>query len=113
VLGKGGRVRTAEVSEALYRALEAQFGVTGAGPLAPLRAYQQALRRAILEAGGRSTGSHAQRRTSATEHKNRRYREHCASGLSPQEARERAVADTVEHLGHSRTRRDLASAYLG
>jgi hypothetical protein len=33
--------------------------------------------------------------------------------MSTTGARKLAVEDTVEHLGHSRTRKDLADAYLG
>ena len=71
-----------------------------------------ALRRAILAVGGQATGSHSQRRTSAVELKNLKYREHLAAGATTRDARKLAVEDTVEHLGHSRTRKDLAGAYL-
>ena len=47
---------------------------------AVLEFYQVALRRAVLAVGGTSTGSHAQRRTSAVEEKNRRYRDHLKDG---------------------------------
>jgi len=80
--------------------------------LAPRRAYQVALRRAVLAVGGTSTGSHAQRRTSAVEEKNARYRENMKNGMTPKEARRKAVEEVVEHLGHSRNRKDLAEAYL-
>ena len=65
ICGKGGRVRTALISRDLYRRLEAHFARTKAEALAPRRAYQVALRRATLAVGGRATGSHAHRRTSA------------------------------------------------
>lgn len=112
VLGKGGRVRSAKISRELYTQIEGYFRNSPQESLAPKRAYQQALRRATLEVGGRSTGSHAHRRTSAEEKKNGLFREYVERGLPPHQARERAVADTVEHLGHSRYRRDSARAYL-
>lgn len=112
ILGKGGRVRAAEISRNLYDQIEDHFRESLQASLADLRGYQQALRRATLAAGGRSTGSHAHRRTSASEHKNTLYWKYAAEGLTPREARAKAVEDTVEHLGHSRGRRDLAAAYL-
>ncbi|HVR83171.1 MAG TPA: hypothetical protein VMU54_02595, partial [Planctomycetota bacterium] len=112
ILGKGGRHRTVRISRELYLEIEEFFRRSSAESLAPLRGYQQALRRAVLATGGRSTGSHAQRRTSATELKNALYKDYAKAGHSPKEARELAVQDTVEHLGHSRTRKDLATAYL-
>jgi hypothetical protein len=112
ILGKGGRVRTAFISADLYRRLEAHFDRSNATALAPRRAYQVALRRAVLAVGGTSTGSHAQRRTSAVEAKNAKYLDHLKNGKTTKEARQLAVQDTVEHLGHSRNRKDLAAAYL-
>lgn len=112
ILGKGGRPRSALISERLYERLQMHFCKSSEPTLARLRSYQVALRRAILAAGGQATGSHAQRRTSAVELKNLKYREHLAAGMTTGSARKQAVEDTVEHLGHSRTRKDLASAYL-
>jgi hypothetical protein len=112
ILGKGGRVRTALISADLYRRLEAHFDRSKALALAPRRAYQVALRRAVLAIGGTSTGSHAQRRTSAVETKNAKYRDHLKDGKTTKQASQLAVQDTVELLGHSRHRRDLALAYL-
>jgi hypothetical protein len=112
ILGKGGRVRWAKISKELYTQIQEFFRGSPAECLAPKRAYQQALRRATLEVGGRSTGSHSHRRTSAEEKKNSLYRENVEKGLPPHEARELAVQDTVEYLGHSRYRRDSARAYL-
>ncbi len=112
ILGKGGRVRTAFITADLYRRLEAHFSRSNAESLAPRRAYQVALRRATLAVGGQATGSHAQRRTSAVEVKNAKYREHLKKGQTTKKARRLAVQDTVEHLGHGRTRKDLALAYL-
>lgn len=112
VLGKGGRPRTATVSRDLYLGIKEYFKKSSGQCLAPLRGYQQALRRATLTAGGRSTGSHAHRRTSATELENAKYHDYAGQGLPCKEARNRAVQDTVEHLGHSRNRKDLAVAYL-
>ena len=113
ILGKGGRLRTAFVSPDLYRRMEAHFHRSKKAALAPRRAYQVALRRATLAVGGKATGSHAHRRTSALEEKNSRYRDHLKKGNTTKKARQLAVEETVEHLGHSRNRRDLAAAYLG
>lgn len=113
ILGKGGRVRTVEISRDLYIRLQAHFSRSTSDALAPRRAYQVALRRAVLAVGGHATGSHAQRRTSAIELKNSRYKDHVKVGKSTRKARQLAVQDTVEHLGHSRNRKDLALAYLG
>jgi hypothetical protein len=113
ILGKGGRVRTAFVSSQLYHRLEAHFSRSKAPALAPRRAYQVALRRATLAVSGKVTGSHAHRRTSALEEKNARYQDHLKKGKTTKKARRLAVEETVEHLGHSRNRRDLAAAYLG
>jgi hypothetical protein len=113
VVGKGGRRRQVAISDRLYEALQMHFCHAGEGPLAPLRSYQLALRRAILAVGGQATGSHAQRRTSAVEMKNSKYRVHLAAGLTTKQARRSAIEDVVEHLGHSRTRKDLGDAYLG
>jgi site-specific recombinase XerC len=112
ILGKGGRIRLVRISKDLYQRIEAHFMRSKETELADRRGYQQALRRATLAVGGRATGSHAHRRTSATEIKNERYWEYAKAGVAPKEARERAVQDTVEHLGHSRWRKDSAAAYL-
>ena len=112
IIGKGGRFRTALISADLYRRLEAHFGRSKVAVLAPRRAYQVAVRRAVLAVGGTSTGSHAQRRTSAVEKKNAKYRDHLIDGRTTKKARELAVGDTIEHLGHSRNRNDLVEAYL-
>ncbi len=112
VLGKGGRMRMVDISLDLYRRLEAHFRQSPTPALASLRAYQVALSRATLAVGGRATGSHANRRTSATDYCNYRYHHYRAQGLTPEEARRRAVEDTVERLGHSRNRKDVALAYL-
>jgi hypothetical protein len=112
VLGKGGRVRTVLISKDLYTRLEGHFGRSKAANLAALRAYQVAVRRATLAVGGQATGTHAHRRTSAEELKNAKYKDHLKDGKTTQKASELAVEDTVEHLGHSRNRRDLALAYL-
>lgn len=86
ILGKGGRVRTALISEELYRRLEAHFSRSKAETLAPRRAYQVALRRATLAVGGTATGSHAHRRTSAVEEQNARYRDHLKDGKTTKKA---------------------------
>jgi hypothetical protein len=112
ILGKGGRVRTAFISKELYRRLEAYFGRSKATSLAPIRAYQVAVRRATLAVGGQATGTHAHRRTSAEELKKAKYKDHLKDGKTTRTASEMAVQDAVEHLGHSRNRKDLAKAYL-
>jgi hypothetical protein len=112
VLGKGGRMRTAEISRGLYERLEGFFRRSPSPTLAPLRSYQVALSRATLAVGGRATGSHAHRRTSASDYYRQRYQHYRAQGLVPAEARRRAVEDAVERLGHSRNRKDVAAAYL-
>lgn len=112
VLGKGGRVRTVLISKDLYCRLEVHFRRSNAEGLSPLRAYQVAVRRATLAVGGNATGTHAHRRTSAVEMKNEKYKKHRRDGRTTKKASEMAVQDAVEHLGHSRNRRDLALAYL-
>ncbi len=112
ICGKGGRVRTAFISGGLYARLEAHFSRSKAEALAPRRAYQVAVRRATLAVGGVATGSHAHRRTSAEEMKNAKYKDHLKDGKTTRKASEMAVQDAVEHLGHSRNRKDLAKAYL-
>ena len=62
--------------------------------------------------GGKSTGSHSQRRTSAVEAKNAKYLDYLKDGKTTRDARRLAVEETVEHLGHSRNRKDQARAYL-
>jgi hypothetical protein len=113
ILGKGGRVRTATISKNLYDRLVAHFARSKRESLAPRRAYQVSVRRATLAVGGHATGTHAHRRTSAEELKNEKYRKHLEKGETTQNARKLAVEETVEHLGHSRNRKDLAAAYLG
>jgi hypothetical protein len=112
VTGKGGRIRTVLVSKDLHTRLQAHFGRSKALSLAPLRAYQVAVRRATLAVGGQATGTHAHRRTSADELKNAKYKDHLKDGKTTRKARNLAVQDTIEHLGHSRNRKDLARAYL-
>ncbi len=112
VVGKGGRRRQATISDQLYERLQVHFCRSQEAAMAPRRAYQLALRRAILAVGGQATGSHAQRRASAVELKILKYRTHLEAGVTTRNARRLAVEDTVEHLGHSRTRKDLAGAYL-
>jgi hypothetical protein len=112
ISGKGGRLRTALISKDLYNRLEAHFSRSKAPSLAPLRSYQVAVRRATLAVGGRATGTHAHRRTSAEELKKAKYQDHLMDGKTTKKASQLAVQDAVEHLGHSRNRRDLALAYL-
>jgi hypothetical protein len=112
ILGKGGRARTALISKDLYTRLLGHFERSKAKALAPLRAYQVAVRRATLAVGGKATGTHAHRRTSAVEMKNAKYKDRLKNGKTTKEARKLAIEETVEHLGHSRSRKDLALAYL-
>ena len=62
--------------------------------------------------GGKNGGSHAHRRVSAQELKNQLYKALVKQGFSTRKARQIAVRGAVEHLGHSRNRKDLAKAYL-
>jgi hypothetical protein len=112
IVGKGGRIRTAMISKDLYSRLEGHFSRAKAPTLGPLRAYQVAVRRSTLAVGGQATGTHAHRRTSAEELKNAKYKDHLKDGKTTRKASEMAVQDAVEHLGHSRNRKDLARAYL-
>jgi hypothetical protein len=112
IIGKGGRERRAPIPADLLDRLREFFAATGASRLAPLRAYESAVRRAVKAVGGRATGTHARRRLWAEAYKNERYREYLRQGLLPAEASERALADTLEALGHGRNRRELRKAYL-
>ena len=112
IVGKGGKVRPATISRDLYTRLDDHFKRSQVRSLASRRSYQVALRRATLAVGGQATASHAHRRTWAVEMKNAKYKEYLKEGKSPKEARRLAVQDTVELLGHSRNRKDLAAAYL-
>ncbi len=112
VQGKGGRERRLPLPQDLLHRLREFFQTTGASHLAPLRAYEVAVRRAVLAVGGRATGTHARRRLWAEEFKNAQYREYLSNGLAPEVASERALADTLEALGHGRDRRELRRAYL-
>lgn len=112
VIGKGGKERNLPIPQDLLDRLRAFFTTTGASCLAPLRAYESAVRRAVLAVGGRATGTHARRRLWAEAYKNGRYRHHLSQGLPPAVASDLAMADTLEALGHGRDRRELRSAYL-
>lgn len=112
VLGKGGRVRSLAVPLDLSRRIESFFAGTGSTCLAALRPYESAWRRAVLDIGGRSTGTHALRRLWAQDYRGERYRVHLARGMAPEEAAKCALADTLEALGHGRERAELKSAYL-
>jgi len=112
VRGKGGRERDLPIPQDLLDRLRAFFAATGAACLAPLRAYETAVRRAVIAVGGRSTGTHARRRLWAADYKNERYRHYVSMGLPPAAASARALADTLEALGHGRERRELRRAYL-
>ncbi len=87
-------------------------GDTGAPRPAPFRAYETAVRRAIEAVGGRATVTHAFRHLWAEAYKNEHYRDYLRQGLLPEAASDRALADTLEALGHGRNRRELRAAYL-
>jgi site-specific recombinase XerC len=112
VLGKGGRERRRPVPQDLLHRLRDFFVETGAPRLAPLRAYEAAVRRAVRDVGGRATGTHARRRLWAEAYKNEQYRQYLLQGLQAPAASERALADTLDALGHGRDRRELRVAYL-
>ncbi len=112
VHGKGGRERARPVPQDLLDRLRDFFAVTGAARLAPLRAYESAVRRATIAVGGQATGTHARRRLWADAFRNDRYRHYLSAGLEPDAASKRALADTLEALGHGRDRRELREAYM-
>ena len=74
VIGKGGKERVLQIPEDLLGRLRGFFEDTGAISLAPLRAYEAAVRQAVIAVGGRATGTHARRRLWAEACKNDRYR---------------------------------------
>lgn len=112
VQGKGGRERRLAVPADLLKRLRGYFHRTGALCLAPLRAYEAAFGRAVLDVGGRATGTHALRRLWAEETKSALYHELLRKGLTPERATDEALAETLERLGHGRDRRELRAAYL-
>ena len=112
VHGKGGRERFLSVPIDVFNRLRGFIERSGALCLAPLRAYEGAFRRAVLDVGGRATGTHALRRLWAEETKSGLYHELLRRGLTPEAASEEALAETLERLGHGRNRRELRSAYL-
>lgn len=112
VLGKGGRERSRPLPGGLGDHLRRHFEATGAPRLAPLRAYETAWRRAVVDVGGRSTGTHALRRLWADHLKNERYGAYVRSGMTAVDAADTATADTLEALGHGRDRWELRRAYL-
>jgi site-specific recombinase XerD len=111
-LEKGGKELARPVPPDLYRNLKDYFAESGAARLASEHAYRSAVRGAVLEVGGRSTGTHSLRRLWAEEYRGERYEVHLAKGLSSQRASEAALADTMEALGHGRDRVELRGAYL-
>jgi len=111
-LEKGGKELARPVPPDLYRDLKDYFADSGAACLASEHAYRSALREVVLAVGGRSTGTHSLRRLWAEEYRGERYREHLAEGISPENASEAAMADSMEALGHGRDRNELRSAYL-
>jgi site-specific recombinase XerC len=111
-LEKGGKELARPVPADLYRDLKDYFAESGATYLASEHAYRSAFSGAVLDVGGRTTGTHSLRRLWAEEYRGERYREHLAEGLSPDQASEAAIADTMEALGHGRDRHELRQAYL-
>lgn len=112
VLGKGGRERSLPLPGDLGDRLRAHFGIADASSLAPLRAYETAWHRAVVDVGGRSTGTHALRRLWADNFKNERYYVHIAEGMTTTDAADGATAETLEALGHGRDRLELRASYL-
>lgn len=112
LVGKGAREDVHPLSPDLHAQLRAYLAHYG-GPLADLRGYQCAYRRAVLAAGGRATGTHGVRRASAQSYYGRRFGEERALGRDPHSAAETAAQDAIERLGHSRDRDDHRRWYLG
>lgn len=110
--GKGGRNVLATITSDLHAALLAHLEAAG-GPLADLRGYQAAWRRAVQAAGGPVAGTHGLRRRSIQEFYRAEYARLLARGMPPDQARAEARAAAVERLGHSRDRSDQAECYLG
>jgi len=111
-IGKGGQSREAQVSPDLYAAI-AEHLATAGEPLADLRGYQAAWRRAIEAVHGQVTGTHGLRRLSSQQYYAKTYAKMRAAGLSSAEARCTARQEAVSLLGHSKTRTDQAACYLG
>lgn len=112
LVGKGGRLVVAPIPPELHQAMADHLQRTG-GPLAELRAYQMAWRRAVLVSGGRVAATHGLRRRAARSFYSAAYARLIAGGLSPKDARSEARAEAVERLGHGRDRSDQAACYLG
>ncbi len=110
--GKGGKVIRVTISSDLHSAIREYLSLNP-GILAARDGYRKAWRRAVLDAGGRVTGTHGLRRRSAQDFYGDEYHRRLAAGASPSEARREARADAVERLGHSRDRADQATCYLG
>jgi len=112
VWGKGGKQRSRPLPKDLGDRLRGYFTASVPACLAPCHPYETAWRRAVLDVGGRSTGTHALRRLWARDFKNQRYHEYVSRGMSAEDAEAAAVADTLEALGHGRDRDELRAAYL-
>lgn len=108
---KGGRVQEFVLSPELHRDLKGYLSLY-TGPLADAEGYRSAYGRAVDAARGRVHGTHGLRRLSTQEHYTDRYHDALGSGMSPEDAAERAAGDSIERLGHSRDRRDHRSWYL-
>jgi hypothetical protein len=65
-----------------------------------------------LATGSRGVGE-AEERPLDVFLKNKKYRDHLKKGETTQNARKLAAEEIVEHLGHSRNRKDLARPYSG
>lgn len=111
IIGKGGQRLIHMISPALHEELSRHLGAHP-GPLADLRGYQAAYRRAMDKFGGKVTGTHGARRLSTQMFYSREYHRLVSAGLSPTDARREARAQAIERLGHSRGRTDQAACYL-
>jgi hypothetical protein len=111
LIAKGGKELTFTLPPDLHRTLRLWFD-RASGPLAELRGYQAAYRRAILAADGQVTGTHGARRRSIRDFYARRYRAAVGSGMDPKTASDAAAGEALERLGHGRDRADHRKWYL-
>lgn len=112
LIGKGGKVMTFTLSVDLHKTLSMYLSLNP-GPLAIQSGYRSAFSRAMEAAEGKVLGTHGARRRGAQDFFSDRYRQAVGSGITPREASSKAAGDAIEHLGHSRGRRDHRSWYLG
>ena len=111
-LEKGGKELARPVPPDLFRELKDYFVESDAACLASEGAYKSAFRGAVLDVGGRTTGTHSLRRLWAEGYRGERYREHLAEAQSPELASRVAIEDTMEALGHGRNRVELRECYI-